>query len=77
MISKKNPLCNKINKHQFVFRASLIETNTFCFFNQEKMQTLSISVYRAAKKWVQWPVRSVQLFYLPKHNVLLECQNTI
>jgi len=43
--------------NQFVFRASLIETNTFCFFNQEKMQTLSISVYRAAKKWVQWPVR--------------------
>ncbi len=40
-----------------MFRASLIETNTFCFFNQEKMQTLSISVYRAAKKWVQWPVR--------------------
>jgi len=30
-----------------MFRASLIETNTFCFFNQEKMQTLSISVYRA------------------------------
>ena len=60
-----------------MFRASLIETNTFCFFNQEKMQTLSISVYRAAKKWMQWPVRSAQLFYLPKHNVLLECQNTI
>lgn len=60
-----------------MFRASPIETDTFFFFNQEKMQTLSISVYRAAKKWVQWPVRSAQLFYLPKHNVLLECQNTI
>jgi hypothetical protein len=60
-----------------VFRTSPIEADTFFFFNQEKMQTLSISVYRAAKKWVQWPVRSVQLFYLPKHNVLLECQNTI
>jgi len=59
-----------------VFRNSPLETDTFFFFNQEKMQTLSISVYRAAKKWVQWPVRSVQLFYLPKHNVLLECQNT-
>jgi len=41
------------------------------------MQTLSISVYRAAKKWVQWPVRSAQLFYLPKHNELLECQHII
>ena len=60
-----------------MFRNSPLETDTFFFFNQEKMQTLSISVYRAAKKWVQWPVRSVQLFYLPKHNVLLECQNTI
>ena len=60
-----------------MFRASPIETDTFCFFNQEKMLILSISVYRAAKKWVQWPVRSAQLFYLPKHNVLLECQNTI
>jgi hypothetical protein len=60
-----------------VFRALPIETDTFFFFNQEKMQTLSISVYRAAKKWVQWPVRPTQLFYLPKHNVLLECQNTI
>ncbi len=60
-----------------MFRASPIETDTFFFFNQEKMQTLSISVYRAAKKWVQWPVRPTQLFYLPKHNVLLECQNTI
>ena len=60
-----------------MFRTSPIETDTFFFFNQEKMQTLSISVYRAAKKWVQWPVRSVQLFYLPKHNVMLECQNTI
>ena len=60
-----------------MFRTSPIETDTFFFFNQEKMQTLSISVYRAAKNWVQWPVRSVQLFYLPKHNVMLECQNTI
>ena len=60
-----------------MFRASPIETDTFFFFIQEKMQTLSISVYRAAKKWVQWPVRPTQLFYLPKHNVLLECQNTI
>jgi len=25
-----------------VFRASPIEADTFCFFNQEKMQTLSI-----------------------------------
>jgi len=48
-----------------VFRASPIETDTFCFFNQEKMLILSISVYRAAKKWVQWPVRSVQLFTCP------------
>ena len=31
----------------------------------------------AEKKWVQWHVRSAQLFYLPKHNILLECQNTI
>ena len=60
-----------------MFRNSPLETDTFFFLNQEIMQTLSISVYRAAKKWVQWPVRSVQLFYLPKHNVLLECQNTI
>ena len=60
-----------------MFRASPIETDTFCFFIQEKMQILSISVYRAAKKWGQWPVRSAQLFYLPKHNELLECQNTI
>ena len=60
-----------------MFHDSPIETDTFCFFNQEKMQTLSISVHFAAKKWVQWPVRSAQLFYLPKHNELLECQNTI
>ena len=67
----------KLINNQFVFRDSLIEIDTFCFVNQEKLQILSISVYRAAKKWVQWPVRSAQLFYLPKHNELLECQNTI